>query len=566
MNQTIQVVTDAVLAQTIFEQTIESIMITDKFGVIRRINPAFTATTGYSPAEVVGKTPRVLNSKTHDAAFFQNFWMHIKTTGYWHGEIWNRKKNGEVYLENLRVAPYKENGQITGYIAIFTDITAHRLFEQKMEHQLLHDPLTGLANRIQFLEKISGAVERANSNKSMAAVICLDLNNFKSINESMGTAFGDIVLQHIGLQLVSRAGTDNLVARLGGDEFAILLPEIEDEAAVQLLVEKIMTLFEQTISVDGHEFFLTTSVGISLYPVDGNDPDELMKHADSAMYRAMELGGSSFEFYTDDMNKAAHAQVQLGSNLSKALERGELIVSYQPQLSLATNRFIGMEALIRWRHPEQGLISPASFIPIAEETGLIVPIGEWILRTACHQTKEWQEKGYGELRVAVNLSARQFQQEDLVEMVTKVLQETSLEAKYLELEITESIAMNDVNRVIDTLHRLKKLGVRLAIDDFGTGYSSLSYLTRFPITNLKIDRSFINNVATVEEDAAIAKTIISLGKALNLQVTAEGVETKEQLDFLRKLECNKIQGYYISKPLFADEFENLIATQSQTRE
>lgn len=558
MKQMPHIVTDSFLAKTIFEQTIESIMITDKNGVIRQVNPAFSATTGYTQAEVIGQTPGFLNSGKHDRSFFRSFWNSIRDTGYWNAEIWNRKKNGEIYLENLRIAPIYEGGAISGYIAIFTDITAHFKYEEKMKHQLGHDSLTGLVNRMGFLKKISETVAKAKGESSIAAVICLDLNNFKSVNESLGTMVGDRVLQNVAKHLLTLAGQDKIVARIGGDEFAILMPQVHAEEDVQDFVQSIIERFEQTITVDSHECLVTTSVGISLYPQNGSDPDELMKHADSAMYRAMGLGGSSFEFYTEDINKEAREQVHLGSSLSKALERKELIVCYQPQLGLSNGQIIGMEALLRWRHPELGLISPASFIPLAEETGLIVSIGEWVLKTACQQTKAWQEKGHPELCVAVNLSARQFQQDDLVEMVAHVIEETGLAPQCLELEITESIAMNDVNRVIATLHHLKKLGVRLAIDDFGTGYSSLSYLSRFPITNLKIDQSFIYNVVTHKEDAAIAKAIVSLAKALALQVTAEGVETEEQLAFLRKLHCTKIQGYYVSKPLFAEEFESFI--------
>lgn len=559
-------ITEANLASTIFEQTIESIMITDKHGIIRRVNPAFSATTGYSSAEVIGRTPRVLHSGIHESTFFRTFWSVITETGYWSGEIWNRKKNGEIFLENLRVAPIKENGAITGYIAIFTDITAHRMYEQKMQHQLGHDSLTGLVNRVKFLQKIAEAISDSKERGDLVAVICLDLHNFKNVNESLGTATGDLVLQNVASQLSELAGPENTVARIGGDEFAILMPGILDEQQVQELVLKLIDQLQTTISVHAHELLVTTSVGISLYPRYSNNPDELMKHADTAMYRAMALGGSSYEFYTEDMNKAAVEQVHLGSSLSKALDREELLVCYQPQLELPDGRIKGMEALLRWHHPEHGLISPASFIPLAEETGLIVTIGEWVLRTACQKTKEWQGRGYRDLRVAVNLSARQFQQEDLVMMVDRVLTETGLAPQFLELEITESIAMNDVNRVITTLHELKRLGVRLAIDDFGTGYSSLSYLSRFPLTNLKIDQSFIHNVVTHEEDAAIAKAIVSLAKALGLQVTAEGVETEEQLAFLRRLQCDKIQGYLISKPLFAEEFEAFIERHEHLRD
>ncbi|RNB84452.1 EAL domain-containing protein [Brevibacillus fluminis] len=551
-------VTDAVLASTIFEQTIESIMITDKFGVIRRVNPAFSATTGYAPAEVIGQTPRVLNSGIHDRLFFSEFWNCIGETGFWSGEIWNRKKDGEIYLENLRIAPLREKGTICGYIAIFSDITAHRQYEQKIQHQLGHDSLTGLVNRMRFLQKIEEAIADAQERECMVAVVCMDLHNFKSVNESLGTAIGDLVLQNVASQLLSMAGPQNTVARIGGDEFAILMPLVKTEEGVHQLVQCLIEQLKRTIVVEGHELFVTTSVGVSLYPQSGMDPDELIKHADSAMYRAMELGGGSYEFYTEEMSKAAAEHVHLGSSLSKSLEREELIVCYQPQLELPSGRIIGMEALLRWRHPELGLISPASFIPLAEETGLIVSIGEWVLRTACQQTKEWQDRGFADLRVAVNLSARQFQQEDLVLMVDRVLGKTGLPPQSLELEITESIAMNDENRVITTMHQLKRLGVRLAIDDFGTGYSSLSYLSRFPLNNLKIDQSFIQNVVNQDDDAAITKAIVSLAKALGLQVTAEGVETKEQLAFLEQLQCNKIQGYYVSKPLFAEEFEQFL--------
>ncbi len=544
------------LVTTILEHAIEGILLTNRFGVIEQVNAAFLAMTGYKQEEVVGKTPDHLYGESFDSAFFRDLLATLVDEHYWEGEVWNRKKNGEAYLEKLRVAAIREpSGRVVGYLAIITDITAHRNYEARIQHELHHDPLTGLVNRIHFIEKITDALKLAKETKEKLAVLVLDLDRFKGINESFGSAVGDVILQRVAEGLTGTVGPECTVARLGGDEFAILLPCVKNEKEVIKTVSSILHHFEQPMVLEGNELFLTVSVGLSLYPYDGSDPESLMNHADSAMYQAMEISGSSYQFYTADMNRKAVEQVKLESSLRKALERQELIVYYQPQVDLQTGKVIGTEALIRWQHPELGLLSPTSFIPIAEETGFIIPIGEWILRSACEQTKAWQLAGYPPIRVAVNLSSRQFQQEHLLETVTRVLSQTSLEPHFLELEITESIAMNNVNHVIDTLHRLKSLGVTLAIDDFGTGYSSLSYLSRFPINNLKIDRSFVSNFTSSHDDATIVKAIISLAKGLNLYVTAEGVETSQQVEFLRKLHCNKVQGYLYSEPLSAAEFE-----------
>jgi diguanylate cyclase (GGDEF)-like protein/PAS domain S-box-containing protein len=547
------------LASAIFNNTVEGIMITDRSGRIQKINPAFETVTGYLAEDVIGKKPSILSSGRHDGEFYLHMWASIHETGRWQGEIWNRRKNGEIYLQWLTITAIKEStGQIRGYAGIFTDITEHKFFEERIAHQSGHDSLTGLQNRSLFHEQLTSVLDQAQHMNTWAALVFLDLDRFKSINDSLGHSVGDQILQAVSERLQSAVREGDTVARMGGDEFSILLSPIKNVEDAALKVRNIVQSFEQPLVVGNQEFFLTTSMGISLYPLDGNDPETLLKNADTAMYSAKEKGGNTYQFYTSDMNEKALERLVLESNLHKALERDEFLVYYQPKVDLKTNQIVGTEALIRWRHPELGMISPVDFIPLAEETGLIIPIGEWVLRTACKQNKAWQDAGYKPIQVAVNLSGRQFQQENLVETIARILEETGLDPQYLELEITENIAMSDGNRVIETLNELRCLGLTLSIDDFGTGYSSLSYLSRFPIDTLKIDRSFVRHVTTKDDHAAIVKAVISLAKGLNLKVIAEGVDEIEQVEFLKMLHCNEMQGYLFSPPIPSQALENYL--------
>ena len=445
-------------------------------------------------------------------------------------------------------------------------IERHRLLKEleltrQREHYLSHhDDLTNLPNRTLLMDRLRQALTRAPWHKWWVAVLFIDLDRFKRINDTLGHNLGDLLLKEIAGRLIACVRNGDTVARLGGDEFTIILADMAQAQDIPKVVPQILNCFSKSFILEGHETFITASIGISLYPNDGEDPETLLKNADTAMYRAKEEGRNNYQHFSPAMNVRTFDQLALENNLRRALERNEFLLYYQPQVSFKTRQIIGMEALLRWRHPDLGLVSPARFIPVAEETGLIVPIGEWVLRTACTQNKAWQIAGLPSLLVAVNLSARQFQHKGLVEMIKRVLNETRLDPKYLELELTESILMRKEEDVITTLCELNAMGIGLSIDDFGTGYSSLSYLKRFPIHKLKIDRSFVRDIATDPDDPAIVRAVIALAHSLNMKAIAEGVETAEQLEFLRSLQCDEMQGYLFSLPLPAEEVTKLLTT------
>jgi len=425
-------------------------------------------------------------------------------------------------------------------------------------HLAYHDILTNLPNRALFYDQLSSGIAQAKDKGKMSAVLFLDLDRFKLVNDTLGHAVGDKLLQAVSQRLRECIRSVDMVARLGGDEFTIILPQIKGEEDVIEICHKIKEILRPSFSLEGQDVYITTSIGISLYPGDGADPEILLKNADTALYRAKEKGRNNYQFYIPAMNAKAFHLLTMESKLRQGLEREEFILYYQPLIDLKTKGVVGMEALVRWQHSQMGLVSPLEFIPLAEECGLIIPLGEWVLRTACQQNKAWQEEGLPPLKVAVNLSARQFQQDNLVELVLKILEETGLDPQWLELEITENVAMLDIDFTIKVLMSLREKGVQIAIDDFGTGYSSLGYLKNFPISTLKIDQSFIGSLAEGNSDGAITTAMITLAHNLNLKVTAEGVETEEQLSFLQEQQCDSLQGYLFSKPLPPKLFEQLL--------
>ena len=435
--------------------------------------------------------------------------------------------------------------------------------EERVEHQAHYDLLTDLPNRVMFNDRLILALAHANRHRKMLAILFVDLDRFKTIVDTLGHAIGDHVLRGVAERLSGSLEEGDTLARLGGDEFVILLPQIHRADKAVKLAQKVLEALKPAFYFSGHELHITTSIGIALYPYDGEDADTLLKNADTALYRAKEQGRNNYQLYTPAMNARAFERLALENSLRKALERKEFLLHYQPQQDLKTGEITGMEALLRWQHPDLGLVYPAEFISLAEETGLIVPLGEWVLRTAAAQNKAWQKSGLPPLVVAVNLSARQFQHHDLVESVARVLKETGLDARWLELEITESIAMQNADYTIIILRDLKEMGIQISMDDFGTGYSSLSYLKKFPIDTLKIDQSFVRDLSTDANDAAIANAIIVLAHSLKLKVVAEGVETAEQKAFLKEHDCDKTQGYLFSNPVPAALFENLIRQHLQ---
>ncbi len=453
---------------------------------------------------------------------------------------------------------FDDGGRFTGYRGTGSDITARKITEQRVHHVAQHDVLTGLPNRSLLQDRLGQAVAYATRSGHPVWVMLIDLDRFKYVNDSMGHKAGDVLLMTVAARLRGSLRDTDTVARLSGDEFVVILSQHEDQPLSGDIVQRVMDSVAQPVMLGTKEFFVTCSIGVAAYPSDGTPAESLIEHADIAMYRAKKLGRNNFQFYTPAMNEESLERVRIESALRNALERNEFVLHYQPQVDLKTGQIVGMEALIRWKHPELGMVPPMRFISVAEDTGLIVPIGAWVMRTACAQNKAWQDAGLGHLRVAVNLSARQFSATELLPGIEQVLLDTGLEPSCLELELTESLFMSDVTPAVDLLHRMKSLGVKLSIDDFGTGYSSFSYLSRFPIDVLKIDRSFVNDITHDANDAAIVASIIALAHNLRLSVIAEGVETAEQLDYLRHQGCDEMQGYYFSRPLPAQEFEQLL--------
>ena len=664
-------------------ETHEAIVITDHHSRILRVNRSFSDITGYTADEVIGRTPALLSSGLQDQAFYTEMWATLNTLGRWSGELFDRRKNGEVFPKHLTItAVFDESGEVMYYVGAFSDITVRqqvdkalhdakekfqslvesssdwiwevdvngiysyaspkvkdllgyepneiigktpfdlmppeeklrvgrifedairekkplsgiencnlhkdghlvvletngvpvfdkagalcgyrgvdrditdrKRYESEIERQANYDELTGLANRNLFQDRLSQALAYSRRHESGLALLFIDLDNFKHINDSLGHDSGDLLLTQAATRLSGSVREGDTVTRQGGDEFVLILSE---ESDVQTVTKRILKAMSEPFDINGRELRITCSIGIACYPKDGEDQKTLLKNADAAMYRAKELGRNNAQYYETGMNARAMERLELENGLYQALARNEFMLHYQPQVDLRTGEIVGMEALVRWLHPVRGLVSPAVFIPVAEASGLIVSLGEWVLRTACAQNKAWQLAGLKPISVAVNLSARQFRQSDLVEKVADILRETELDSSYLELELTESLVMQDVEKTIATLSRLKAMGIKLSIDDFGTGYSSLSYLKRFPIDTLKIDQSFVRDITTDPDDAAIAKSIISMAHDMQLRVIAEGVETEAQKSFLSLRRCDEMQGYFFSRPVPAVEFEKLL--------
>jgi len=547
------------LAARVFEHAGEAIMVTDADNRIVKVNPAFTAITGYGAAEVLGQTPARFKSGRHDAAFYQAMWRDLSETDTWDGEIWDRRRDGVIYPKWLTISAIRDQqGELRHYVALFTDISERKQHEEHIRHLAEHDPLTGLPNRALLQDRLIQTMARAERAGSRLALLYIDLDRFKLVNDTLGHSVGDALLQEVAHRLRATVRVSDTVSRQGGDEFLVLLDEIESADDAARVAQKMLDLLAQPCRVAGHELTVTPSIGISLYPDDSMGMITLIKCADIAMYQAKEGGRNAYQFYTSDMNERASERLTLEHDLRRALEHGELLLHYQPQIELASGRIIGLEALLRWQHPERGLVLPGRFIAIAEDSGLIVPIGEGVLHEACRQSLAWQAAGLPAMPIAVNLSAAQFRRAGLEGNLRDILAATGLPPHLLELELTESIVMNQADATVAILTRLHDLGVRLSIDDFGTGYSSLAYLKRFPIQKIKVDQSFIHDVTSDANDAAIVRGIVSLAHSLGIGVIAEGVETREQLDFLRNLGCEEAQGNYFSPPLPPGEIEALL--------
>ena len=542
------------LAARVFESSGEAILITDANALAVAVNHAFVEMSGYRSEEVIGKNPKFLASGRHDAEFYRAMWDDIDSHGYWQGEIWDKHRSGRMYPKWMSITAVRDTkGEVVNYVSIARDTTEQTEAEKNIHFLAYYDVLTGLPNRTLLRDRLGQMIAVSHRDKQQFALLFMDLDRFKYINDSMGHSVGDRLLQAVALRIQEQVREEDTVARLGGDEFIVLLRETGESGAATV-AKKLLETLATPYDLDGHVISTQASIGISIFPDFAHDADTLIKNADMAMYSAKEEGRNNYQFFKQDMNFRVDLLFSMEKDLRLALERGEFTLHYQPQADLSTGKLCGVEALLRWRHPVKGAVSPAEFIPVAEETGQIVPIGEWVLRSACAQMVEWRKQGMTELTMAVNLSMRQLRQPMLVELVKSVLNETGLEPRYLELEITEGIMMGDNRIAMNFLSEMHGLGVQLSIDDFGTGFSSLNYLKKLPVHKLKIDQSFVRDIETDESDAAIIRSIISLGHRLNLRVIAEGVETQEQLDFLRIRGCDEIQGYFYARPMPAAEF------------
>lgn len=546
------------LMAMVFKSTSEGITITAEDGTIELVNPAFCQITGYSEAEAIGQNPSILKSGRHDEAFYQQMWQALARNGSWQGEIWNKRKNGDIYPEWLSINTlHDEHDNISHYIATFSDLTKINSVVQKLEHQAHHHALTGLPNRLLLRARLDHSIQQAARNRQQGAVFHIDLDNLKHINDSLGHAAGDEVLLQMSQRLQKHCRNVDTVAHLSGDEFIVVLDTVRSVHNAVARAEHLLQQLSQPLMIRDYELVITSSIGVAIFPDDGEDIDMLLKNSDVAMHKAKDSGKNSYHLYSPELTVSAFERIMLENNLRRAVEKEEFILHYQPQVGLPHGEIIACEALVRWQHHNMGLIPPDKFIPLSEETGLIIPMGEWILRTACQQWVDWRAQGFALGKMAVNLSGRQIQQKDLLQVVQRVLHETGCPGTALELEITESFMMQQPEEAIKVLQQLRDLGIELSIDDFGTGHSSLSYLKRFPVQRLKIDRSFIRDMEHNADGFSIVKTIIAMGHSLNLKITAEGIETEEQQRSLADLHCDEAQGYLFSRPVPADEFAQL---------
>jgi len=551
------------LMASIFENTIEGIFIADPQERIHTFNQSFLNITGFEKNEVQGSTPAQLGFRLRDEDHPNSSWSMLNYQGSWQGEIINRRKDGETYPAWITLTNIKDSrGKLAHLVGIMHDLSEVRRNEEQIIYQAYHDTLTGLPNRHLFTDRLSVAIAHAKRTGDSLAVLFLDLDHFKDINDSMGHATGDVVLKKVAKVVSDCVRSEDTVARLGGDEFIILLHGTEGSDYPVHVAERILESLAEPIRVNQSDFYLSASVGITLFPYDGQLPETLISNADLAMYRAKKQGRNSYMLYKPSMNVEMLKRMNLDNQMRKAMHNKEFLLYYQPKLDLESGRVMGLEALLRWDRKGAGMTSPNEFIPLAEETGLIVPLGHWVLDEACRQVRTWQESGFKELGVAVNISPRQFQQKNLVSMVEAVLAKSGLPAHCLELEITENAVMFSVDSAINTLHELRALGVKLSMDDFGRGYSSLYYLKRFPINSLKIDRAFVNDIPNSHEDAAIVRTVINMSHSLNLSVVAEGVENVHQLDFLRQHGCDQVQGFLFCHPKCEGDIKNYLDTST----
>ncbi|KWU49555.1 phosphodiesterase DibA [Pseudomonas palleroniana] len=543
-------------AAAVFDCTREGVLVTDARGLIVHVNRAFMAITGYSGEDVMGKRPSLFKSGRHSSNFYQQMFQTLERTDEWSGEIWNRRKSGEIYPQWQTIRVIRDDqGKATHYVAVFSDISAIKDSEHELARLAHHDPLTDLPNRLLFSDRAHQALASAQVHKRGCALLLMDLDHFKIINDSLGHTTGDQLLKAVGERLKGLFGPGVTLARLGGDEFAVLVESCPQVVQAAALAQRILDAMQEPFVFDGNQLFISASIGISLFPSDALSAEQLLRNADSALFKAKSAGREGYALYTEELTAHAQHRVEIAGELRRALEQQELRVYYQPVHDLQDSRLIGVEALVRWQHPERGLVPPGEFIPIAERTGLIADIDAWVMHEACRQMCQWLAEGAPLSFIAVNVSSRLFARRELYKQVAQVLHSTGLAPAFLELEVTESAVMDDPEVALEQLHRLRELGLRLAIDDFGTGYSSLLRLKRLPVQKLKIDQGFVAGLPWDEDDAAIVRVVIALAKSMGMQVHAEGIEQVEQARFLLEQECDMGQGYWFGRPMPAAEID-----------
>jgi diguanylate cyclase (GGDEF)-like protein/PAS domain S-box-containing protein len=544
------------LAAAVFDSTLEGVLVTDANGVIVHVNRAFMSITGYRQDEVLGMRPSKFKSGRHGPDFYERMYKTILAAGQWSGEIWNRRKDGEIYPQWQSIRSIKDDrGSITHFVAVFSDITSIKHSERELAHLAHYDALTGLPNRLLFTDRAEQAQTHARRNRQNLALLLIDLDHFKHINDSLGHNVGDEVLKAVSERLAQLMEKGVTLARLGGDEFAVLLENPQQAMQSAELAQGVLDGLREPFLIDAQSLFLTASIGISIFPNDALSAEQLLRNADAALFQAKSQGRESYALYTEELTAHAQRRVELTSELRRAIVKNELRLFYQPIHNLHTRRIEGVEALVRWLHPQRGMVSPGEFIPIAEQSGLIADIDNWVLTEACRQMRQWLEDGIRLSFVAVNVSSRLFGRGDLDRRVAQVLSETGLASQYLELEVTESAVMDDPEQAIEQMHRLRDLGLKLSIDDFGTGYSSLLRLKRMPVQKLKIDQGFVAGLPDDEDDIAIVRAIIALAQAMGMRVLAEGIEQAEQAHFLLKNQCELGQGYWFARPMPAEQID-----------
>lgn len=546
-------------------ETHEAIIITDSNSRILRVNRAFTDITGYEPEEVVGKSPSMFKSGRHNDAFYAEMWAALNEKGQWSGELWDRRKNGEVYPKYLTITAVSgKSGEVAYYVGIFSDMAVRKAAEEEIKRLAYYDSVTRLPNRRLLIERLAHATAPGRNHRRHGALLFIDVDDFKSLNDTRGHEIGDQLLIDMATSLMSCLRPEDMVARLGGDEFVVLIEDLEEGATdaaaqVEAIAEKILSAINRPYLLKEHPYHSTSSIGVAMFRGSGKGVEELLKHADVALYRAKDAGRGRLRFYDPAMQAALDSRAMLEDDLREAIARKQFELHYQPQVDYA-GKVIGAEALLRWKHPERGYVMPAEFIPFAEECGLIIPIGQWVLEAACAQIKAWEEHPLaGNLPVAVNVSASQFMQADFVGEIVGQLKTSKANPNRLKLELTESALIDGIDEVVDKMRLLKAASIGFSLDDFGTGYSSLSYLRRLPLDQLKIDRSFVSDITTNPSDVVIAQTIIGMARNLGLGVIAEGVETREQLELLYRQGCRGFQGFLISRPVPGEEFERLLS-------